>query len=155
MSDKGPAVDLADGLACRLTDLGFATKRSHLPIIRTDDVEAVKIFAIPGGAQIKLQDRNRTAHEVIATVMVVKNLRNPEDQSELDGIAVTIEAIKRLWENPKHADTLGPNTGILRHALMAGLSWKGIANDELFLQSRLYEDNQAVSLITLTYHGTR
>jgi len=156
MSNNGPAVDLADGLACKLTDLGFAATRSHYPIIRTDDVESVKIFVIPGGNKAEIKTRTTNAHDVVAAIMVVKNLKNPEDASEFDGVAQTVEAIKRLWENPHQTESLGENAGALRHAPIDGLTWKGqIRNEPLFEQEKLYEHNQLVSIIQLTYHGTR
>jgi len=152
MSDNGPAVDLADGLACKLTDLGFAATRSHYPIIRTDDVESLKIFVIPGGNKAEIKTRTTNAHEVVAAIMVVKNLKDPEDASEFDGVAQTVEAIKLLWENPE----LGGTAGTLRRELIAGLAWKGkISNEPLFEQEKLYVHNQLVSIIQLTYHGTR
>lgn len=156
MSNNGPAIDLADGLACKLTELGYAATRSHYPIIRTDDVESVKIFAIPGGNKAEIKTKTTNAHDVVAAIMVVKNLKNAEDASEFDGVAQTVEAIKLLWENPDLAATLGPNTGALRRASVAGLAWKGqISNEPLFDQTRLYEHNQLVSIIQLTYYGTR
>ncbi|MEW4566121.1 hypothetical protein AB1K70_26625 [Bremerella sp. JC770] len=152
MSDNGPAVDLADGLACKLTDLGFASTRSHYPIIRTDDVESLKIYVIPGGNKAEIRTRTTNAHDVVAAIMVAKNLKDPEDASEFDGVAQTVEAIKLLWENPG----LGGTAGTLRRELIAGLAWKGnISNEPLFDQTRLYEHNQLVSIIQLTYHGTR
>lgn len=152
MSNNGPAIDLADGLACKLTELGYAATRSHYPVIRTDDVENVKIFAIPGGNKAEIKTKTTNAHDVVAAIMVVKNLKNAEDASEFDGVAQTVEAIKLLWENPD----LGGNAGQLRRDTIAGLAWKGqISNEPLFDQTRLYEHNQLVSIIQLTYHGTR
>ena len=88
-------------------------------------------------------------------VLLSKNLKDQEDASEFDGVAQTIEAIKRLWENPTLTDTLGDNAGALRRDPIAGLAWKGINSDALFDQNRLYEHNQLVSIIQLTYYGTR
>lgn len=152
MSSSGPPIDLADGLASKLTALGYPTTRSHYPIIRTDDVESVKIYAIPGGNKATIKTKTTNAHDVVAAVMVVKNLKDVEDASEFDGVAQTVEAIKLLWENPG----LGGNAGQLRHEPIAGLVWKGeIRNEPLFDQTRLYEHNQLVSIIQLTYYGTR
>lgn len=152
----GPAEDLADALASELTELGFAASRSYYPIIRLDDVKNVKIFAIPGGDVATLHNRTSNRHEVTVTIMVAKNIADPNDISEFDGVARTVEGIKALWENPQAKDELGPNAGVLRGKPLAGLTWAGkITNDPLFDQDRLYHHNQMVSLIGLSYGGTR
>lgn len=152
----GPSEDLAQALADQLTELGYPASRNYYPIIRLDDVETLHIFVRPDGDVATAHNRNSNRHEVTVSILIVKNIKAPQDVSEFDGFARTVEEIKAFWENPEATDELGDNAGVLRHKKLAGLAWSGkISNDQLFDQDRLYYHNQMTSVVGLAYSGTR
>jgi len=154
LPDAGPEQQLAEALACKLTELGWPCQRSYQPTVDPKDTETVHIWTIGTGDDVSLAAKRLNQHDVQVTILVCKTLENPSDISEPESLAKTVEDIKRLWGNPAAGES--DPIGTLRHARLAGLAWKGtLQNTPLFDPQRMHEFNQWVSVITLTYHGKR
>lgn len=154
MCAEDVAVEMAEALAAKLTELGFAAERSWLPLVDAEDLATPRIYVAPSAHEQSLADRGGNYHTIELRIFVTQTIDDVYDVAKMDVPARMMAGIKRLYDNPANATVDCPHVGSLRSEPIAGARWTGsLVNNPLFDPQRLSESGIYIAQTVVAYRG--